>query len=191
MMHINEAWEKYKADGSGIRVALLDTGIDYMHPAFGGGFGAGHRVYDGYDFFNEDNDPMDDNGHGTSVAGIFASGDSLWTGVAPNCQVLGAKSGRRRWPGRWHSPCWRDWSMRVDPDKDPTTDDGAHVANISLGSSFLAPPQILWPVPPITLPTLEWWCVPPRATQAPVRDQSVRQAAPRKPLRLALLRVKQ
>jgi minor extracellular serine protease Vpr len=85
--------------GTGIRVAVMDTGIDYDHPDLGGCFGAGCRVFTGWDFvgdaFNADTtspsynpvaspDPFPDdcNGHGTHVAGIVgANGDAV--GVAP------------------------------------------------------------------------------------------------------------
>jgi minor extracellular serine protease Vpr len=87
--------------GEGIRVAVMDTGIDYNHPDLGDGWGS--RVIAGYDFVGDafdanpanptynpipspDNDPMDCNGHGTHVAGIVgasaASEDGV-TGVAP------------------------------------------------------------------------------------------------------------
>jgi minor extracellular serine protease Vpr len=86
--------------GSGIRVAVMDTGIDYHHPDLGGCFGPGCRVEAGWDFVGDDfdanpanptynpitvpdPDPDDCNGHGTHVAGIVgASGDAV--GVAPN-----------------------------------------------------------------------------------------------------------
>jgi len=63
--------------GRGIRVAVIDTGIDYTHPDLGGCFGAGCKVAGGYDFYNNDNDPFDDNGHGTHVAGIIAANGSI------------------------------------------------------------------------------------------------------------------
>lgn len=58
--------------GEGEIVAVVDTGIDYNHPDLGGGFGPGHKVVAGYDFVNNNPNPMDDNGHGTHVAGIIA-----------------------------------------------------------------------------------------------------------------------
>lgn len=84
--------------GAGIRVAVMDTGIDYTHPDLGGCFGSGCRVETGYDFVGNafdgqspgspDEDPMDCNGHGTHVAGIIgAHGDVV--GVAPGV-VFGA-----------------------------------------------------------------------------------------------------
>ncbi|KAL0564133.1 hypothetical protein V5O48_017920 [Marasmius crinis-equi] len=67
--------------GNGIKIAVIDTGIDYNHPALGGGFGPGHKVVGGFDFvgdidgeINPDDDPFDMcNGHGTHVAGTIAA----------------------------------------------------------------------------------------------------------------------
>ena len=85
--------------GAGIRVAVMDTGVDYDHPDLGGCFGPGCRVETGWDFVGDafnadptspsynpvavsDPDPDDCNGHGTHVAGIVgADGDVV--GVAP------------------------------------------------------------------------------------------------------------
>ncbi|MGN0164485.1 MAG: S8 family serine peptidase [Candidatus Ornithomonoglobus sp.] len=51
-----------------ITVVEIDSGIDYTHPELSGRIDTSH----GYDYFNDDNDPMDDNSHGTHVAGIIA-----------------------------------------------------------------------------------------------------------------------
>jgi subtilisin family serine protease len=69
--------------GTGVRIAIIDTGVDYRHPDLGGGFGPGFRVVGGYDFINDDDDPVDDNGHGSHVAGIAAA-----NGVAPASRGL-------------------------------------------------------------------------------------------------------
>jgi len=67
-----QIWQK-NIRGKGIRIAIIDSGIDYSHDDFGGGFGVGYKVEAGYDFVNHDNDPMDDDGHGTHCAGIAAA----------------------------------------------------------------------------------------------------------------------
>ena len=56
--------------GKDVLVGNIDSGMDYNNPAFGGGFGPAYRVIGGYDFANNDSDPIDDFGHGTHVAGI-------------------------------------------------------------------------------------------------------------------------
>jgi len=86
----HEVW-KLGVDGSGIKVAILDTGIDYTHPALGGCFGPSCKVIGGWDFVNNDGDPMDDDGHGTHVAGIVASSDKTYRGVAQGAKLLAYK----------------------------------------------------------------------------------------------------
>lgn len=76
--------------GSGVTVAVIDTGIDYTHPDLGGCFGAGCRVKGGYDFVNVDSDPVDDNSHGTHCAGIIGANGGL-VGVAPGVEFLAVK----------------------------------------------------------------------------------------------------
>jgi hypothetical protein len=80
-------WEQH-----GVVVAVIDSGIDYMHPALGGGFGVGHKVRGGRDLVNNDSDPMDDHGHGTHVAGIVAANGGGLTGVAPEATLLAYKA---------------------------------------------------------------------------------------------------
>jgi subtilisin family serine protease len=50
--------EQLGTRGAGVVVAVIDTGIDYMHPALGGGFGPGFKVIRGWDFVNDNADPM-------------------------------------------------------------------------------------------------------------------------------------
>lgn len=77
--------------GEGILVAVVDSGIDYTHPAFGGGLGPGFKVEGGWNFINNNAEIKDCNGHGTHVAGIIASGDEFITGVAPRARLRGYK----------------------------------------------------------------------------------------------------
>jgi subtilisin family serine protease len=73
--------------GSGRLVAVLDTGVDYTHVEIS------DSVVNGKDFVNGDNDSMDDNGHGTHVAGIVTANgvNSNARGAAPNASVLAVK----------------------------------------------------------------------------------------------------
>ena len=91
----NDMWEMTDekgnpVDGTGMLIGIIDTGIDYNHPDLGGGFGPGYKVAGGYDFGDDDTDPMDVQGHGTHVAGI-AAGDGEIKGVAPKANLMGYK----------------------------------------------------------------------------------------------------
>ena len=119
--------------GKGVLVGDVDTGIDYDNPALGGGFGPGFRVIGGYDFANNDNDPMDDHGHGTHVAGIIGanSGDTL-RGVAPDVKFLAVKVLDADGSGLM-STVIAGIDYCLDPDGNPATDDAVDVVNMSLG----------------------------------------------------------
>ncbi len=74
-------------DGSGVKVAILDTGIDYTHPDLDDVYAGGH------DFVDDDNDPKDENGHGTHCAGIVAAEDNGEgvIGVAPHASIYAVR----------------------------------------------------------------------------------------------------
>ncbi|CAE6485798.1 unnamed protein product, partial [Rhizoctonia solani] len=90
--------------GKGIKIGIIDSGVDYMHPALGGGFGPGKKVIGGHDFVGDnytgrpgtpppapDDDPREQcNGHGTHVAGtIGANPNNPWniSGVAYEAEI--------------------------------------------------------------------------------------------------------
>jgi len=84
--------------GNGMTVCVVDTGINYTHQYLGGCFGPGCKVVMGYDFCNgegcagaPDPDPMDEDGHGTHVAGIVASAHSALRGMAPSANLAALK----------------------------------------------------------------------------------------------------
>lgn len=77
--------------GHGVKIGIIDTGIDYLHEALGQGFGNGFKIAGGYDFVNGDDDPMDDNGHGTHVAGIVAGESSTINSPAYGAELYAYK----------------------------------------------------------------------------------------------------
>jgi subtilisin family serine protease len=120
-------WAHRLTRGAGVRVAVLDTGVDTTHPLLAG------RLLPGFDFVDFDNDPSEVGsranpgfGHGTHVAGLVAM-------VAPAAKIM---------PIRVLDPdgVGNAWVLAeallyaLDPDGNPNTDDGAHIINLSLGS---------------------------------------------------------
>ncbi len=81
--------------GANVIVGHMDTGVNYNHADLADHMWDGGSTYPhhGYDFVNTDDDPMDDDDHGTETAGIVA-GDGTsgsQTGVAPDAQIMALK----------------------------------------------------------------------------------------------------
>ncbi|WP_044988573.1 S8 family serine peptidase [Sorangium cellulosum] len=128
--------------GEGIRVGVIDSGVDYHHPDLGGCFGQGCRVAFGHDFVGDDfvsgdaskppapdGDPDDCLGHGTHVAGIIGA-NGIVQGVAPDVtfgayRVFGCRGGSRA-----------DIILKA---MERAAEDGMHVVNISIGTPFQWP----------------------------------------------------
>ena len=90
LTNVKKVWKDFRLTGKGIKVGIIDTGIDYTHSAFMNDrgvscLGAGCRVEVGYDYSEDSdtNDPMDFHGHGTHVAGIVGGKNKEIVGVAP------------------------------------------------------------------------------------------------------------
>jgi len=80
-IEVNIAWDT-TIGSSDILVAIIDTGIDYTHNDL-----TANYVSLGYDWVNNDTDPMDDHGHGTHCAGIVAAKLNNSVGIAGLAQV--------------------------------------------------------------------------------------------------------
>ncbi|KAI9219280.1 peptidase S8/S53 domain-containing protein [Blastocladiella britannica] len=146
--------DKVKTDlgltGEGVFVAVVDTGIDYLHPAFSVPGqtctefkGPGCRVQFGRDFVGDaydsagkkgsptavpDADPMDCGGHGTHCAGIIGGLDDQIEGVAPGV-VLGAYK-------VFGCEGSTDTPQILDA-MEAAYEDGAHVISMSLGGGVV------------------------------------------------------
>jgi subtilisin len=116
--------------GTGINVAIIDTGINYNHPDL-------HDNYKGgYDFVNDDVDPLDDNGHGTHCAGIIAAADNDIgvIGVAPETNLYSLKMLDSIGSGYTSDLISAiEWAIETHNDTDSTND--IQIISMSLGSS--------------------------------------------------------
>ncbi|KAG6013368.1 hypothetical protein E4U43_007326 [Claviceps pusilla] len=137
--HVMTQVDKLRAKGitgQGIRIAVVDTGIDYLHPALGGCYGKDCLVSFGHDFVGDaytgrntphpGGDPMDCAGHGTHVAGIIAAQNNTFgfTGSA-----LGATLGAYRVFG-CHGFAGTDVLIAAF---NKAYQDGAHIITSSVG----------------------------------------------------------
>ncbi len=74
------------SNGAGIKIAIIDTGVNFEHPDLLG-IAGDDKIVGGYDFVENDNFPQDTNGHGTQVAGIIAANGEI-VGIAPKSEIL-------------------------------------------------------------------------------------------------------
>jgi len=121
--------------GAGVRVAVLDTGVELSHPLLAPRLARrGDGSVLGRDFVDDDEDASEEGGrsdvgwgHGTHVAGLVAL-------AAPGARLMPLRVLDRSGRGNaWVLAEALAWA--VDPDGNPATDDGAHLINLSLGTT--------------------------------------------------------
>ena len=122
IIQADRAWDT--AQGAGVVIAVVDTGVDFGHPDL-----QGQLRSDGYDFVNNDRDPADDHGHGTHVSGIAAAVTNNGVGIAgiaPKAKILPVKV----------MDCWGSGeNSAVAQGIVYAADHGAQVINLSLGGA--------------------------------------------------------
>jgi len=108
--------------GAGVKIGIIDSGINYNHSDLDGVYAGG------YDFVQNDTDPMDVYGHGTHVAGTACAEDNDFgvVGVAPNCALYSLRVLNDDGVGAWSKTIAAlQWAGEND----------LQVVNLSLGSS--------------------------------------------------------
>lgn len=118
--------------GEGVVVAVIDSGVNYNHDDLKDHLWDGGDEYPnhGYDFVNQDNDPIDDHGHGTHCAGtICGDGNSgtYITGMAPDVTLMCLKTLNLNGEGSGYD--------NVDA-MQFAVGNGADIVSMSLGVSF-------------------------------------------------------
>ncbi|MCQ6274612.1 S8 family serine peptidase [Bacillus sp. V3B] len=116
--------------GKGIKIGVIDTGIDYRHEDLRKSYGGGYDVVDG------DGDPMETNDvngvntlHGTHVAGVIAANGRM-KGVAPEATILAYRA---------LGPGGAGTTEQVIEAIDQAIDDKVDILNLSLGNNVNGP----------------------------------------------------
>jgi subtilisin len=116
---ITPEWAWGGSAGEGVKVAVIDSGIDAEHPAVGGRLSGYVAITDGPLGLLHDTEPHEDSyGHGTACAGIIRS-------IAPECELYSVKVLGSRLTGRGTTfAAGLQWAI----------ENGMHVANVSMGT---------------------------------------------------------
>lgn len=123
--------------GKGIRIAIFDTGINFGHPALGGGVGPNFKIIFAKDFVNNQSNPVDYLGHGTHVAGIAAGKSNSFNGVAPDADLLDIKTYDDNLGGSPWSAIIAGIEYCLDPNADKSTEDQVEILNMSFGGGTI------------------------------------------------------
>jgi subtilisin family serine protease len=122
-LRLPSAWDVTRGS-TGIKIAILDSGVDLDHPDLA------PRIVAGYDFVNDDAVAQDDDGHGTMVAGIAGAATDNGIGIAGaawNASIAPVKVLDETGAGNdFDIAAGITWAA----------DNGAHVINLSLGGPW-------------------------------------------------------
>lgn len=135
---VRQVHDQYGFDGQGQTVVVIDSGIAWDHYALGGGYGEGYQVVGGWDFAEGDADPFDDPGagyHGTHVAGIIGSTDSVHRGVASGVDLVSLRVFDDAGNG---SLAWVEQALQWVHDHRADFENPITTVNLSLGTNWNA-----------------------------------------------------
>ena len=121
-----KAWD-VETGKAGVVVAVIDTGVALRHPDLTG------KLVQGVDVVNDDDDPMDDEGHGTHVAGTVAAAANNRVGVA------GVAWGAKVMPVKVLGVNGQGGTCQVAVGMAEAAQRGAQVLNLSLGGPYACP----------------------------------------------------
>ena len=123
--------------GTGVNVAILDSGIDYEHPDLVTNYRGGFDFGGAYIGAPNDNDPMDHDGHGTHVAGTLAAIDNEIgvIGVAPEAYLYALKIFADDGNGSYSDVVEAlEWCIDTRSDADAEND--IQIISMSIGSPY-------------------------------------------------------
>lgn len=124
LIHGPAGWDTERGESNLVTIAIVDTGVDLTHPDLSS------KIVQGTDTINNDNNPSDDHGHGTHIAGISAAMTNNSRGVA------GISWGAKIMPVKVLDEESSGTDTTVSEGIIWASDHGAKVINMSLGGYF-------------------------------------------------------
>lgn len=154
LMEIDQLWQMKDPgnnylDGSGIIIAVIDTGFDLSNPVFSGIDVMKKQCFcsqeepccpDGTEQMSGDSALTDSSGHGTHILGILASQDDTYKGVAPSASYILVKASSGGSNIFSMEDIIKSFQYVIDPNNDGNFNDHADVLSLS----FTAMPKAIY-----------------------------------------------